>query len=57
MQVSNIKETPDAESTWVPMAILTARKITGRPMPGYVVKDPLEMDPTQEREEEQLDFI
>ena len=57
MQVSNIKETPDAESTQVIIAISTVRKITGRPMSGYVVKDPLEMNPTQEREEEQWDFI
>ena len=57
MQVSNIKETPDAESTWVPIAISTVRKITGRPVSGNVVKNSLEVDLTQEREEEQWDFI
>ena len=31
MQVSNIKETPDAESTQVPMATSTAKKIKGGP--------------------------
>ena len=56
MQVSNIKETPDAESTQVPMAISTA-KMEGRPMLGNVDESPLEIDPTQEKEEEQWNFI
>ena len=56
MQVSNIKETPDAESTQVPMAISTAKK-EGRPIFGNVVKNPLKIDPTQENEKEQWDFI
>ena len=56
MQVSNIKEMPDAESTWVPMAISTV-KMEGRPMMGKASESPLEVDPTQEREEEQWDFI
>ena len=56
MQVSNIKETPDAESTQVLMAISTA-KMEVRPMIGNVDESPLEVDPTQEKEEEQWDFI
>ena len=56
MQVSNIKEMPDAESTWVPMVISTV-KMEGRPMMGKADESPLEVDPTQEREEEQWDFI
>ena len=44
MQVSNIKGTPDVESTWVPIAISTAKKIIGRPMLGDVVKSPLGID-------------
>ena len=56
MQVSNIKETPGAESTLVPMAISTA-KMEGRPMIGNVDESPLEVDPTREKEEEQWDFI
>ena len=55
MQVSNIKETPDAESTQVPMAISTV-KMKGRPVMGNADKSPLEVDPTQEKEEEQWDF-
>ena len=56
MQVSNIKETPDAESTQVPLAISTAQ-MEGRPMIGNFDESPLEVDPTQEKEEEQWDFI
>ena len=56
MQVSSIKETPDAESTQVPMAISTA-KMEGRPTIGNVDESPLEVDATQEKEEEQWDFI
>ena len=56
MQVSNITETSDAESTQVPMAILTV-KMEGKPMMGKADESPLEVDPTQEREEEQWDFI
>ena len=56
MQVSNIKETPDAESTQVPITISTA-KMVGRPMMGNVDESPLEVDPAQEKEEEQWDFI
>ena len=56
MQGSNIKETPDAESTQVPMAISTA-KMEGRPMVGNVDESPLEVDPTQEKGDEQWDFI
>ena len=44
MQVSNIKETPDAESTQVPMAISTV-KMKGRPVMGNADKSPLEVDP------------
>ena len=57
MQVSNIKETPDAESTKVPMATSTAKKIKGGPTLDSEVRDSLEIKPTQEREEEQWQFI
>ena len=56
MQVSNIKETPDAESTQVPITISTA-KMEGRPTLGNVDERPLEVDPTQEKEEVQWEFI
>ena len=56
MQVSNIKETPDAESTQVPMATLTI-KMEGRFKMGNAGESPLEVYPTQEREEEQWNFI
>ena len=56
MQVSNIKETPDAEYTWVPMAISTV-KMEDRPTIGNVDESPLKVDPTQEKGEEQWDFI
>ena len=56
MQVSNIKETPDAESTWVPMAISTV-KMGGRHIMGNVDESPLEVDLTQDKGEEQWDFI
>ena len=51
-----ILETPDAESTQVPMVISTA-KMEGRPTIGNVDESPLEVDPTQEKEEVQWDFI
>ena len=47
---------PDAESTQVPMAISTV-KMEGRPIMGKADESPLELDPTQERKEEQWDFI
>ena len=56
MQVSNIKEMSDAESTWVPMPISTVN-MEGKPVMGKADESPLEVDPTQEREEEQWDFI
>ena len=45
IQVSNIKGTPDTESTWVPMATSTAKKIEGRPTLDSVVGNPLGIDP------------
>ena len=56
MQVSNIKRTPDAKSTWFPVAILTV-KMKGRSMMGNADESPLEVDPSQKKEEEQWDFI
>ena len=46
----------DVESTWVPMAISIV-KMEGRPMMGKADESPLEVVPTQEREEKQWDFI
>ena len=51
MQVSNIKETPDTESTQVPVVISTV-KMEGRPIMGIVDESSLEVDPTQEKEEQ-----
>ena len=57
MQVSNIKGTPDAESTQVPIAASTAKRVEGRPNLGNIVENPLEIDPTQGIEKEQWEFI
>ena len=56
MQVSNIKETPDAESTQVPMVRSTV-KMKGRSVMGNADESPLKVDSTQEKEEKQWDFI
>ena len=57
MQVSNFKETPDAESTQVPMVTLTAKRIKKKLILDSVVRSPLEIKPAQEREKEQWQFI
>ena len=56
MQVSNIKGTPDAESTQVPMVTSIAKKVEGRLTLGDA-GNPLEIDPVQEKKEEQWEFI
>ena len=39
------------------MATLAAKKIEGRPTLDIVVRNPLEVDPAQEKEEEQWQYI
>ena len=57
MQVSNIKRTPDEESTQVPIAAASAKRVEERPNLGNIAENPLEIDSTQGIENEQWEFI